>query len=170
MNKLIIAIAILLCSLDGIAQQIPSGICGIVYLYDANGARVKRVYFCNNGVDPYPTARINEESFVDGSSEKGGVQLETNNNSLQKTKTENASFQTVDALYPNPTTGQFSILFSNKIVNGTYTITDINGKIVQKAAIAGKTIAFDISNLAAGIYFVNIWENGKIITKKVVKQ
>ena len=36
------------------AQQLPIGYCGIVNVYDNAGNRIRRVYFCNNGIDPYP--------------------------------------------------------------------------------------------------------------------
>jgi hypothetical protein len=142
------------------AQQIPVGMCGIVYIYDANGARVKRVYFCNNGTDPYPTARAVNTSAI---AESGVI------NKLQE-KESTAAFEKIEAIFPNPTTGKFSITFSNALQNANIVITDINGKIVQQSKGNGNRLAFDLSTLSAGIYFVRIEEAGKVITEKIVKQ
>lgn len=79
-------------------------------------------------------------------------------------------FQPVDALYPNPTTGKFFITFSKPLKNATLRLTDLNGKVVQQARGNGSKIAFDLSAMAAGVYFVSIEDQGTIISKKVVKQ
>ena len=79
-------------------------------------------------------------------------------------------FQPVDALYPNPTTGVFFITFSKALANASIFITDNNGKTVKQYKSSGYKLTCDLSMLAAGIYFVRIEENGKTITKKVIKQ
>lgn len=132
----------------GEAQEIPLGSCGIVYIYDAAGNRIKRIYFCNNG-GPYP-------SFAQTSSSKG-----VTDNTIE--------FQQVDALYPNPTSGIFYITFSKALSKAPVRITDINGKIVQQNNASGDRVSFDLSAVAAGIYFIRIEDEGKIIINKVVK-
>jgi len=42
-------------ALSSFTQQLPLNTRGIVNIYDAAGDRTKRVYFCNFGIDPYPT-------------------------------------------------------------------------------------------------------------------
>lgn len=125
------------------AQQLPLGSCGIVCTYDASGNRIKRVYFCNNGTDPYPTR----------------VQAKT---------TEEV--QQVDALYPNPTSGRFVVTFSKPLTNATVSILDVNGKAVARFNANGNTVEFDLSSNAAGIYFIRIDDDGYTILKKVIKQ
>ncbi|THU34990.1 T9SS type A sorting domain-containing protein [Niastella caeni] len=126
------------------AQQLPLGACGIVCTYDASGNRLKRLYFCNNG-GVYP-ARVSQEAA--------------------KTTEE---FQSVEALYPNPTTGLFFVTFSKELINAKVFLTDLNGKIVLQFAGNGNKLKFDLSAAPAGIYIVRIEDNGLIITKKVVK-
>lgn len=79
----------LLLSFVMVAQQLNMGECGIVCTYDASGNRLKRVYFCNNGTDPYP-ARVQQDAA--------------------KTTEE---YQQVDALYPNPPSGKFVVTLAN---------------------------------------------------------
>ncbi len=129
-----------------IAQQLPLGTCGIVCTYDASGNRLKRVYFCNNGVDPYPSRA-----------------------KLQETKTTTEA-QLIDALYPNPTTGRFVVTFSKELRNASVTLTDMNGRQVRQFKGSGYQLNFDVTGLANGTYIVRINDNGLIITKKVVKQ
>ena len=108
------------------------------------GNRTKRMYYCNNG-GPYPTK-------------------------IQQEKGESIEFQYVDALYPNPTTGRFTVTFSKALKDASVIITDVNGKVVIKSKANGYTVHFDLSSVAAGVYFVRIDDAGNVITKKVVKQ
>jgi len=151
-NKTILTAIILLLSLSLSAQQIPVGSCGIANIYDAAGNRTKRTYFCNNGTNPYPQR-------------SAGQQVATAE--LVKEITE---FQEVNALYPNPTTGRFSVSFSKALDRATIHILDEAGKIIVRVNAMGYRVDFDLSSNAAGIYFVRIEENGKIITQKVVKK
>ncbi len=151
-NKIILTAIILLLSLSGFAQQILVGSCGIVNIYDAAGNRTKRVYFCNNGSDPYPQRPAMQPT----------VNVAAMNNATD--------FQIVDALYPNPTSGRFSVSFSKALDKATIHILDASGKIISRVNAKGYKVDFDLSASAAGVYYVRIEENGKIITKKVVKQ
>lgn len=144
-NKFILGAIVVLLSFSAFAQQLPLNACGIVHTYDASGNRLKRVYFCNNGVNPYPT-KANQPNSV----------------------TEEV--QMVDALYPNPTTGKFSVTFSKALKNVGISITDVNGKEVLHLKGNGYKIDFNLSSIPAGTYFIRINDSGNIITKKVVKQ
>ena len=160
-KKIILSVFILLFTSKIFAQQIPVGMCGIVYIYDANGARVKRTYFCNNGTDPYPTARVAETLLVAASNE---------NVENIKEKETSAMFEKIDAIFPNPTTGHFSIAFSFKLINAKITISDAQGKLVYQTIGNGNKMLFDISHFASGIFYISINENGKVITQTIIKQ
>jgi hypothetical protein len=155
MKKKIFTITVIFfVAFQGFAQQLPLGTCGIVNVYDAAGNRTKRVYFCNNGIDPYPTgpqtAGKGAEAIVE--------------------KNETKEFQYVDALYPNPTTGKVFVTFSKSLSNASISITDNNGKALAQFKANGYKVDFDLSPYAAGMYYVRIEEDGKVITKKVIKQ
>ena len=145
-NKIIVTLITAFISMAGLAQQLPLNTCGIVNTYDASGNRLKRVYFCNNGVDPYPTK------------------------AAQQTTKTTEEFQSVDALYPNPTTGRFFVTFSKALNNAAVSLTDVNGKVIKQFKASGYKVDFDLSMFAAGVYFVMINDAGNIISKKVVKQ
>lgn len=145
MKKLVFLSFALLCfNYICFAQELPPNTCGIVNIYDAAGNRTKRVYFCNNG-QPYPT-KPNAEIV------------------------ETSEVQQVDALYPNPTSGRFSVYFSKELKQADILLTDINGKVIKQFKASGTRIDFDLSIYAAGVYFVRIRDGKNIITKKVVKQ
>lgn len=156
MNRYIVFIAItLLSSVSAIAQQIPVGSCGFVYLHDAAGNRTKAVYFCNNGIDPYPS-RVG--STPQAHPEITDAELKT------------MEFQPVNAIYPNPTTGRFSITFSVSVSGAAISITDAAGKTIEQIKASGTRVDFDLSSRPSGIYYVRIEENGKVISKKIVKR
>jgi hypothetical protein len=147
MRKTCLILLLLFCGSVCYAQQIPVGSCGIVHVYDAAGNRTKRVYFCNNGSDPYPQRAV-----------------------FQTQEVVTTEFQEVDALYPNPTTGSFSVTFSKKLNNSKIYILNSDGKVLERVNASGNQVNFDLSGRAAGVYYVRIEEKGKVITKKVVKQ
>lgn len=153
--KIITVIIVLLLSAAAFSQQLPLGTCGIVNIYDNAGNRTKRVYFCNNGIDPYPSS-IQKQSTT-----KDGMEVQSN---------ETTEIQMTDALYPNPTTGKFFVTFSKELKNAKVILADINGKIIQQFTGNGYKLDFDLSTVAAGVYFVRIEDYNRIITKKVVKQ
>jgi Secretion system C-terminal sorting domain len=159
-KKIFFVVVLFFASAQLFAQQIPVGMCGIIYIYDANGARVKRVYFCNNGLDPYPTARVAATSLI---AENGAA-------NIVEEKGTTAVFEKAEAIFPNPTTGKFSMTFSKVLQNANIIITDVNGKKVHQSKGNGNRLSFDLSNLGAGVYFVRIEEVGKVITEKIVKQ
>jgi len=132
------------------AQQLPANACGIVNVYDASGNRTKRVYFCNNGTSAYP-ARVSE-------------------NRVEQSIINPVEIQQVDALYPNPNTGRFSVSFNKPLQNAVVSVNDANGKTIQKFKASGSKIDFNLAFVATGIYFIVISDSNNIITKKVLKQ
>lgn len=152
-KKIIISTLIIFSALSTIAQQLPLGSCGIVYIHDAAGNRTRRLYYCNNG-GPYPTF----------------APYAKNETPFTKEELANLEFQPVEALYPNPTTGIFYITFSKALGDASISILDINGRTVKQYKSNGIKLTCDLSALAAGTYFVRIEENGQVISKKVIKQ
>jgi hypothetical protein len=143
--KTLLVLAFSLAAFEGFAQQLPLNTCGIVNVYDASGNRIKRMYFCNNGNDPYP-ARMKENL----------------NTTIE--------FQQVDALYPNPTSGKFSISFSRGLNDAAVSVSNGNGKVVMQFKASGNKVDFDLSAVAAGVYFVRVQDGENNISKKVMKQ
>ena len=169
-NKGIHLIIFMLYASFGYTQQLPLNTCGIVNTYDASGNRLRRLYFCNNGIDIYPTRT---SSTIITSNPKGTGKGQTNNTSnISNSKHPKVSweFQSVDALYPNPTTGKFSVTFSKALHNAGISVTDVHGKIILRFTAIGYKVDFNLSSLAAGTYFVKINDGGNVISKKVVKQ
>ncbi len=71
------------------------------------------------------------------------------------------------SLYPNPTSGIFTIELHEK-EKQFVEIYDIAGNIVLSQTIENGKGAIDASNLAAGVYTINIKGNSTVINKKVV--
>jgi Secretion system C-terminal sorting domain len=83
---------------------------------------------------------------------------------------EISSEQTAISVYPNPASDILTI----NAGNGNMTqinISDLNGKIVlQRNGVKSSNIQIDISQLANGIYNLQILEKNEIITKKLLVQ
>ncbi len=71
-------------------------------------------------------------------------------------------------IYPNPASDFFQIKTS--LPDFTYKITDIQGKLFDTKHISQDFAKIDISNLSNGIYLIQILQNGKNQTKKMVIQ
>ena len=76
-------------------------------------------------------------------------------------------------VYPNPASGTFyAVINSNSTAAANMKVMDISGKVLISKTInlqKGKqTISTDINQLSAGVYLVNLDENGKMMTQKLV--
>ena len=70
-------------------------------------------------------------------------------------------------LYPNPNNGSFTLELNNK-EKVSIQLIDITGNIVLSQTIENGKGAIDASNLAAGVYTINIKGNTTVTNKKVV--
>lgn len=136
---------LLMAGIGGYAQSLPANTCGVVYTHDAAGNRTQRIYVCNN------TARAGTVTNSD---------KEDNNTVVAQ----------VTALYPNPTTGAFRITFTRPLDHARVTFMDMNGSIMQQRTVSGGQIEFDVSSFPAGMYWIKINDQGKLLSYKVVKQ
>jgi hypothetical protein len=72
-------------------------------------------------------------------------------------------------LYPNPTTGQFTVEL-DKMEKGAYiTITNVLGELITKKSINSLRTNIDLSNVGRGIYFVKITNGDHQEVKRLVK-
>ena len=70
------------------------------------------------------------------------------------------------SVYPNPNNGNF-VIETNSATKQTLQLFDVNGKLVLTQTIIGKT-NIDASNLAEGVYNLNITTNDGVINKRLV--
>lgn len=79
--------------------------------------------------------------------------------------------QTSLEIYPNPSTNSISIQSHDAIRNATISIYSITGKLVyNQPCVHGKKLDIDISSLSAGMYLMDIIEDGQHGVYKFVKQ
>ncbi len=77
------------------------------------------------------------------------------------------SIRSATKLFPNPATGQISVT-SEGIIDELI-IIDMTGQVVFHSYPSEKEYSLDISDLADGLYFVEVYSGGKRTTKKLVK-
>lgn len=78
-------------------------------------------------------------------------------------------------VYPNPTTGQFSVQLNNfKGTRATVLLLNMRGQVMDRkeVVLAGhvQTIKFNISNQAQSVYFVKVLDANGTKTEKIVLQ
>lgn len=71
-------------------------------------------------------------------------------------------------LYPNPTKDVLNLNFNELLYNGNYSIIDLSGKLILNSQLSSNQI--DVSNMANGIYFLRVTNNGITQTQKFIKQ
>ena len=77
----------------------------------------------------------------------------------------------VVSIYPNPTSGMFTISLANTKGAISYTLTTLEGRIVEQANnVTQHNIQVDLTNESKGVYFLIIQENNTNTTYKIVRQ
>lgn len=72
---------------------------------------------------------------------------------------------------PNPTSGQFKILYPSKYAaSARYCIIDLAGNIVKSDGLSGTLTSVDISGNPKGIYFIKVEEGSKVVSRKLILQ
>ena len=75
------------------------------------------------------------------------------------------------AIYPNPSTGLFTVSTGNKAIDKV-AVYDVSGKVVLSAnnfSNANSQTILDMKNVSGGIYFVKISSEGQSIVKRIIK-
>jgi uncharacterized delta-60 repeat protein len=74
-------------------------------------------------------------------------------------------------IFPNPSTALFTIKMDDVFVaNAEVKILDVSGRMIEVLNAKGNKLISFGSRLLPGVYFVQIKQNNKVITKKIVKQ
>ena len=74
-------------------------------------------------------------------------------------------------IFPNPSTGIFTIQTENPISNATITVADLNGRIVHASKVENLEFkALDLNYLQNGIYILNISNGENKYSQKIIKQ
>tara|TARA_R110001592_G_scaffold230364_1_gene487193 strand:+ start:5005 stop:7788 length:2784 start_codon:yes stop_codon:yes gene_type:complete len=77
----------------------------------------------------------------------------------------------VVSIYPNPTSGLFTVRLANTKEAVSYTITTLEGRLVEQANnVTTNNIEVDLTNESKGVYFLIIQENNTNTTYKIIKQ
>ena len=80
-------------------------------------------------------------------------------------------FKSNFAVYPNPATSVLNITSSNNAAINAASITDINGRTVKTVSMNAVSEAqINISDLTAGVYFLNVTSDAGTGTSKIVKK
>ena len=74
----------------------------------------------------------------------------------------------VTNIYPNPTSGVVTVAANTEIEN--VVVVNALGAIVAEIAGGSKEVEVNLSNNANGVYFVNVFANGEVIAKRIIKQ
>ena len=78
------------------------------------------------------------------------------------------------SVYPNPASTMTSVVVRSNLNNVSFTLSDNNGKVVyQHSRIkvnAGEFINIPVSNIARGIYMLNIKSDNVNKTEKIIVQ
>lgn len=85
-----------------------------------------------------------------------------------KTKKQNDPPSIIEA-FPNPTSELTNVVVNFEYVDGTATLVDIAGHVLQTFKINSRTIPVDLSQYQQGIYIINIKTESKSGSVKVIK-
>lgn len=82
----------------------------------------------------------------------------------------NELINNVISIYPNPTNGVVNIKLSDNTTVANYSITTIEGKVVEIGKTSTNSISIDLSKEVNGIYFIKIDTENSSTVYKLIKQ
>lgn len=125
----------------------------------ANGIN-EFVYY--NPISSLPTGKI---YYQIEAVEQGGITKRSSIVNITKTNAiQNAG---LFSIVPNPANAQVGIQLAEGLLDGIVKIMDINGKVLFTQSFEGLNTTLNISQLAAGIYSVQVTSNDGIETQKL---
>ncbi len=75
-----------------------------------------------------------------------------------------------NTVYPNPTSGNFTVELTTDWCEATVEVFDAQGRIVQTQQNVCNQTIFDLREFSKGIYLVRITKNGNAQNIKILKQ
>lgn len=73
-------------------------------------------------------------------------------------------------VFPNPTHGLVTLLFSNFVESGYYKLYNMTGQVVSEGIIESTSSTIDLSSYQTGMYMLTLTVNGKEDTWKIIKK
>ena len=70
-------------------------------------------------------------------------------------------------VYPNPAK---DVVYVNAPIGSTVELMDISGRIMAAQISEGIETSFGLSDMADGVYMIQIKSNGEVTTERLVKQ
>ncbi len=91
----------------------------------------------------------------------------TINNSLSVSENKLSNFK----IYPNPTSNNLNLSFENNQENASIKIISILGQtVLEKQNLSGNNLSLDVSNLAKGIYILELYDGFSVSKAKFIKE
>ena len=129
---------------------------------------------CDNGDAPISGAT--EQNFTPTESGNYAVEITKNGctdvsgcTAVSLASTFNPSMGEKLKVYPNPTNGIVSVELPSSFVGNTIEITNSLGQVLEARTIEVEFMSFDLKDVTNGIYFVKVYTESGMVTKKVIK-
>lgn len=143
---------------------------GLVHYYnfdEGEGTNLNDLAGTNNGVLTYMSS-TSDWTLANGNASCNAASSRMKNPEIATDEMEQEENQI--SVYPNPTRGNFTLDFGNVTEMSIVTITDYTGKLISSNSYSElQKVTLEL-NQSAGIYLVRVETNGKIQTKKIIKQ
>jgi hypothetical protein len=78
---------------------------------------------------------------------------------------ENAGIE----IYPNPTNDKIALSWHEQLKINALKLYDASGKLISEVSNLGNTHVFDMSQLSAGLYYMEFVGADKVFVSKIVK-
>jgi uncharacterized delta-60 repeat protein len=147
----------------------------IIYNFGGNDYG-KAVALQSNGkivIAGFTTASGGDDDFLVARFHGGNATSENFASTSENDNTDNSVIEKSTSnihIYPNPVKDVLRIQGLPESSSLNITITDLSGRVFQKATVTGTEYSFNLSMLKPGLYNINISKSGEIKTFRFLKQ
>lgn len=94
--------------------------------------------------------------------------VELKNSSYSPTSINEPAAVVRTQIYPNPSSGRFTLVFDEDLVGSSFGVFDQVGKLVYQGSVYKQRFELDLAPLASGLYVLKAFNTNKVTSQRII--